>query len=197
MILDATIAGTQIYIDTNDILYAYESSGNLQLVIASDAVQSNPNLELYTNASPNEATAPSYADFVTATANHRFIEVSHATLTNVCVNLNRIARLAAIDSSNTTILFDKYNVVKSDTALSSLRANINSEIAIYRDADVDIVSDGTGVVTLPNDYISGSWKVFLRGTLVQRSSVSETAANKLTIAGSTRVGDFINVTYKY
>lgn len=63
--------------------------------------------------------------------------------------------------------------------------------------DEDIVSDGTGVITLANNYVSMKWRVFLRGVLVRKTDVSETGASELTLSVSTRVGDIINVQYYY
>ena len=67
MIISVTINGVVNYIDTDMILYAYDNSG-LTLVVASNSVAQNPNLELFVSASPQAATLPTYSDFKTATA---------------------------------------------------------------------------------------------------------------------------------
>lgn len=124
MIISVTINGVVNYIDTDMILYAYDNSG-LTLVVASNSVAQNPNLELFVSASPQAATLPTYSDFKTATAAANFLECTHATYTNIYVNLKRIQRLQEVDSSNTTILFDKYNTVDTSTSLSTLNTAIN------------------------------------------------------------------------
>jgi len=77
-------------------------------------------------------------------------------------------------------------------------ANLINAIPVpIRQANEDIVSDGTGVITLAHNYTSGSCKVYLRGVLVRKLDVSETGPNELTLSVSTRSGDFINVQYDY
>lgn len=198
MILEATIQGTQVNIDSNDILYGYEDGGNLQLVIAQDAVRNNPNLELYTNSAPSTATLPTYADFVTATADYKFSEVSHATLTNICVNLSRIARLTEIDSSNTTILFDKYNTVNTNTSVSTLRDAINGSLSsAATSATVTTLNTGaTGTSRAVVNVIDAA-ATTLKTVTVQQVPQAETAENSgeedIRIIGRAKAGsiDFI------
>jgi hypothetical protein len=197
MIIAVTINAVVNYIDTEMILYAYDDSG-LNLVVASNTVTQNPNLEIFPVSAIQVATVPTYADFVTATAGAKFIEISHATFGNICINLNRILRLEEIDSTHTNLLFDKYNNVQSDTFLGTLLSAINAVVSpSTRYASEDIVSDGTGVVTLSNNYASGTWNVFLRGGLLRKADVTETGPNELTLGVQTENGDFINVNYLY
>ena len=65
------------------------------------------------------------------------------------------------------------------------------------DGSEDFVSDGSGTITLPNNYISGKCEVFLRGVLLRKSDFSESSTNELTLIPPTEVGDFIHVNYKY
>lgn len=199
MILEVTISGTVYYIDTDLILYAYDDSG-LKFVYSEIGINYNPNAEVFESNSIQSPSLPTYADFVLSTANSKFIEVSNVLLGTICINLNRIQKLEDIGGTDTNLIFNKQQSVETDTAIGTLLPIINSTVMTpLRYADVDLVSDGSGVVTLPTNYITGTWRVTLRGALVRKTDISETGANELTFAGTitTRAGDFINVTYNY
>jgi len=196
MILQTTYLSTAYYIDTDIILYGYDNTG-LSLVLNQDSIINNSSATLFESNTVQAVTLPTYANFVTETAGYGFFIATHATLTAVCVNAKRIQRLEVIDSSNTTIYFELGVTLDVNESMANMITFINRAVSPPRYADEDIVSDGSGVITLSNNYISGSWKVFLRGALVQKASVSETGVDELTISVFTRAGDFINVQYDY
>lgn len=196
MILQTTYLATAYYIDTDIILYGYDNTG-LSLVLNQDSIINNSSATLFESNTVQAVTLPTYANFVTETAGYGFFVATHATLTAVCVNAKRIQRLEVIDSSNTTIYFELGVTLDVNESMANMITFINRAVSPPRYADEDIVSDGSGVITLSNNYISGSWKVFLRGALVQKASVSETGVDELTISVFTRAGDFINVQYDY
>ncbi len=195
MILAITISGEIRNIETNQFLYGYNNAG---LEIIPDKNYKSAAAAYFENNTPGILTLPAYIDFVTDTAMAKFVEITHATHGNICINTTKIQKLEEIDANNTTIWFDQFTSVDTDTALADLKAIINSALNGTQDADEDIVSDGSGIITLSNNYISGSWTVKLRGVEVRRTDVSETGANELTLTGvTTEVGDIINVKYKY
>jgi len=200
MIIKVTTSSTDSYIDTDIVLYAYDNTG-MEFILNLEKAKISPCAELFENNAPNAVSYPTYADFVTANVTD-FIELPHATLTNVCLNLKRVLRLEAIDSSNTLVLFDNNASVPVSMSLATLQAALNAALAPSSSSSTfvseDIVSDGSGVLTLSNRYISGTCNVFVRGVLVKKSKVSETGLMELTLtAGVTSSGDFINVNYLY
>lgn len=127
MILEITIGGEVSYIDTDIILYAYDDT-DLKLILGSGGVAYAPANEIFESNSIQTATVPTYANFVTYTARSGFLEVSHATLGTICINLLRINRLVVIDSSNTSIYFDKSNYVNVDVSIATLATAINAVV---------------------------------------------------------------------
>lgn len=196
MILQTTYLATAYYIDTDIILYGYDNTG-LSLVLNQDSIINNSSATLFESNTVQAVTLPTYANFVTETAGYGFFVATHATLTAVCVNAKRIQRLEVIDSSNTTIYFELGVTLDVNESMANMITFINRAVSPPRYADEDIVSDGSGVVTLANNYISGTWSFFLRGALVRKVDVTETGANELTTSLFTRSGDFINVKYQY
>jgi len=129
-----------------------------------------------------------YAELLAETG---FIEVARTGGTYI-VNPYRVMTI-----NNNVITFDngmQITTTDSDSAVANL---INAIPVPIRQANEDIVSDGTGVITLAHNYTSGSCKVYLRGALVRKADVSETGPDELTLSVSTRSGDFINVQYDY
>ena len=196
MILQTTYLATAYYIDTDIILYGYDNTG-LSLVLNQDSIINNSSATLFESNTVQAVTLPTYANFVTETAGYGFFVATHATLTAVCVNAKRIQRLEVIDSSNTTIYFELGVTLDVNESMANMIDFINRAVSPPRYADEDIVSDGSGVVTLAHNYISGTWSFFLRGALVRKVDVTETGANELTTSLSTKIGDFINVKYQY
>lgn len=196
MILQTTYLATAYYIDTDIILYGYDNTG-LSLVLNQDSIINNSSATLFESNTVQAVTLPTYANFVTETAGYGFFIATHATLTAVCVNAKRIQRLEVIDSSNTTIYFELGVTLDVNESMANMITFINRAVSPPRYADEDIISDGSGVVTLAHNYISGTWSFFLRGTLVRKTAVTETGANELTTSLSTKIGDFINVKYQY
>jgi len=194
MIIELTIDSEVFQIDTSIINYGY-NDGGLKLALSSVGLTYNPSAEIFENNNVTDVTLPTYADFVIATSNY-FLELASTAWTVINVNLSKIQRLVAIDSSNTTIYFSKYSAVDVNVGMAAIITAINGALNINH-ADEDIVSDGSGVIPLAHNYISGSWKVYLRGALVRKADVTETGADELTISVFTRSGDFINVTYNY
>ena len=132
MIIKITIAGTDCYIDTNVILYGYNNSG-LELVLSDINPGVSPISEVFENNAASAVSFPVYADFVTDNA-PGFLEVTHATLTNICLNVSRILRLEAIDSSNTTVMFDNMLTVPVSVSLSTLLTSISTAlIGVHND----------------------------------------------------------------
>jgi len=129
-----------------------------------------------------------YAELLAETG---FIEVARTGGTYI-VNPYRVMTI-----ESNIITFDNGMQITTTDSDSDVANRINAIPVPINHADEDIVSDGSGVITLSNNYISGSWKVFLRGALVQKASVSETGVDELTISVFTRSGDFINVQYDY
>ena len=196
MILQTTYLATAYYIDTDIILYGYDNTG-LSLVLNQDSIINNSSATLFESNTVQAVTLPTYANFVTETAGYGFFVATHATLTAVCVNAKRIQRLEVIDSSNTTIYFEFGVTLDVNESMANMIDFINRAVSPPRYADEDIVSDGSGVVTLTHNYISGTWSFFLRGTLVRKVDVTETGPDELTTSLFTRSGDFINVKYQY
>lgn len=196
MILQTTYLATAYYIDTDIILYGYDNTG-LSLVLNQDSIINNSSATLFESNTVQAVTLPTYANFVTETAGYGFFVATHATLTAVCVNAKRIQRLEVIDSSNTTIYFELGVTLDVNESMANMITFINRAVSPPRYADEDIVSDGSGVVTLSHNYISGTWSFFLRGALVRKVDVSETGPDELTTSLFTRSGDFINVKYQY
>ena len=123
---------------------------------------------------------PTYATFVTDTADFLLLRNGFYTVWGfVNVNLLSIERLELIDSSNTKVYFNATDYVEVNVGIATFK---RLSIQPYHPPllDEDIVSDGSGVVTLANNYISGTWSFYLKGTLVRKSDVSETGANELT-----------------
>lgn len=196
MIFKFTKYGTDYYVDSDIIQYGYDNSG-LELVLSNNNTAFNPSLQVYKSTSINVAELPTYATFVTDTADFYFLEMVHTVWGFVNVNLLSIERLELIDSSNTKVFFNATDYVEVNVGIATIQTAINTALSPPRYADEDIVSDGSGVVTLAHNYISGTWSFYLRGTLVRKSDVSETGANELTTSLFTRSGDFINVKYQY
>jgi len=196
MILQTTYLSTAYYIDTDIILYGYDNSG-LSLVLNQDSIVNNSSATLFESNTVQAVSVPTYANFVSGTAGYGFFVATHATLSAVCVNAKRVQRLEVIDSSNTTIYFELGITLDVNESMSDMINFINRAVAPTLHADEDIVSDGSGVITVAHPYISGSWRVFLRGALVQKASVTETGPDELSISVLTKIGDFINVTYDY
>lgn len=196
MIFKFTKYGTDYYVDSDIIQYGYDNSG-LELVLSNNNTAFKPSLQVYKSTSINVAELPTYATFVTDTADFYFLEMVHTVWGFVNVNLLSIERLELIDSSNTKVYFNATDYVEVNVGIATIQTAINTALTPPRYADEDIVSDGSGVVTLANNYISGTWSFYLRGTLVRKSDVSETGANELTTSLFTRSGDFINVKYQY
>jgi len=200
MIIKVTISGVDSYIDTDIVLYTYDNTG-MELILNLEKAKISPCAELFENNAPTIVSYPTYSNFVTDNAAN-FLEVTHATLTNICLNIHRVLRLEEIDASNTTVKFDNGASVPVSMSLATLQAALNAALAPSSSSSTfvseDIASDGSGVLTLAHGYISGTWNVAVRGVLVKRTKVSETGANELTLtAGTTVAGDFINVTYYY
>ena len=196
MILQTTYLATAYYIDTDIILYGYDNTG-LSLVLNQDSIINNSSATLFESNTVQAVTLPTYANFVTETAGYGFFVATHATLTAVCVNAKRIQRLEVIDSSNTTIYFELGVTLDVNESMANMITFINRAVSPPRYADEDIVSDGSGVVTLAHNYISGTWSFFLRGALVRKVDVSETGPDELTTSLFSSSGDFINVKYQY
>lgn len=128
MIIKVTISGVDQYIDTSVILYAFDNSG-LEFVLNQRDDAYLVVSEIFENNAPNASSFPTYANFVSENV-PGFLQVSHAVLTNICINLSRVLRLEAIDASNTTIKFDNMTYVEVDVALATLQTNINAAIPI-------------------------------------------------------------------
>lgn len=129
-----------------------------------------------------------YAELLAETG---FIEVARTGGTYI-VNPYRVMTI-----ESNIITFDNGMQITTTDSDSTVANLINAIPVPIRQANEDIVSDGTGVITLAHNYTSGSCKVYLRGVLVRKSDVSETGPNELTLSVSTRSGDFINVQYDY
>jgi len=196
MIFNFTQYGIDYYVDSDIIQYGYDNSG-LELVLSNNNTAFKPSLQVYKSTSINVAELPTYANFVTETSAYYFLEMVHTIWGYVNVNLLSIERLELIDSSNTKVYFNATDYVEVNVGIATIQTAINTALTPPRYADEDIVSDGSGVVTLAHNYISGTWSFFLRGTLVRKVDVTETGANELTTSLFTRSGDFINVKYQY
>lgn len=129
-----------------------------------------------------------YAELLAETG---FIEVARSGGTYI-VNPYRVMTI-----ESNIITFDNGMQITTTDSDSDVANRINAIPVPLNHADEDIVSDGTGVITLAHNYTSGTCKVYLRGALVRKADVSETGPDELTISVSTRAGDFINVTYDY
>lgn len=198
MILKITYNSSDSYIDTDIILYGYDDSG-LNLVLNQIGQGSNPAAQLFYANGQQAVSFPSYSSFLSDTSSV-FLECDHATYTKVNINVARIKRIEAIDSSNTKVYFEQSTSVDVVMAVDDLQAAINAVGSVPTDAHEDFIASGTsGVITLAHNYISGSWEVYQRGILVRRSEVSESSPNTLTLSSAypVRVGDFLHVKYKY
>jgi len=191
MILDITISGTVNSIDTKIVLYGYDDSG-LKLAISTSGIKYSPSAEIFQSTSLNTVTLPTYADFVTDTASFGFLEVTHGTYTNVCINLARIEKLEAIDSSNTTVRFDKYNSVNVNMSLSALETAINSALTPSSGGvtdgdkgDVTVSSSGS-VWTIDNLAVTNAKINDVDATKVNTDSTHRFVTDaQLTVIGNT------------
>lgn len=128
MILELTYNGDVQTIDTQVILYGYDNSG-LNIIINTVGIAYNPSANIFEANALQAISNPSYTTFVTNTADAGFFEATHATLTTVCVNANRISKLEVIDSSNTTIQFNTNQSVDVNESMSALITLINDALA--------------------------------------------------------------------
>jgi competence transcription factor ComK len=197
MIIEITKLGTPYFLETAMVLYAYNNAG-LEIVSYTTSIyQAFTDInQTFSNAEPNVVTAPSYASFVTQTQRSYFSEFPHATLTNVCVNLQRIQKIIEIDPTHTKIYFDRFNQVNVVAAIADVQAQINAAVLSYTTITDEVSSDGTGTVTTSQAYQPGSLKVYVDGTRTSPSRITEITPTTYTIAnapeiGSTIITDFI------
>ena len=127
MIVAITYNGTDYYIDSELILYGFDDSG-LNLVLNQKAIRYNPAAEIFESNTIQAVSSPTYATFVSDTADFHFLEVSHATYGTICVNLDRIKRLEANGSADTNIFFEIGASVEVDVAIAVLEAAINTAL---------------------------------------------------------------------
>ena len=76
MIFKFTKYGTDYYVDSDIIQYGYDNSG-LELVLSNNNTAFKPSLQVYKSTSINVAELPTYATFVTDTADFYFLEMVH------------------------------------------------------------------------------------------------------------------------
>lgn len=148
MIIQLTYQGEVQNLDTDIVLYGYDATG-LNIVINQVAIRYNPAEQFYTATTLQAISSPSYATFVTDTEQAGFFEASHATLTTVCVNANRIVRLEEIDPSNSTVYFNTNQSVNVVESIASLLTLINGArtVGFVTDGDKgDITVSGGGTV---------------------------------------------------
>lgn len=157
MIIEITISGTAYQIDTDSIIYGYNDT-TLHLALSQIGINHTPAAEIFENNIVNSVSVPTYADFVTATANYFFLECASTDWTVINVNLLRIKALEVIDSSNTTIIFSKYNTVNVNVGIATLATAINNALSILTAntpitpaTKTKITYDANGLVTAGAD----------------------------------------------
>ena len=196
MLIEFEISGETRYIDSDSILYGYESGGTFYIAMSRIVANYNPNAEAFVSPGFAEVTMPVYADFVTMLTGYGFIEISHATFSGLCVNVALIKSVTAIDSSNTTVQFDRFQSVDSDTTISTLLSSLNTTSRGSDEYEDEQTATGSGTITLPHDYIPGSLRVYIDGGRVNPSRITESAADEYDIAHPPDSGSIILTTYK-
>ena len=135
MITTIDISSVEYYIDTDAILYGY-NSGGLRLV-ADEFLKVNDANSMFALGTYTAIRVPTYANFKTNTANYGFKEWTHGTFTNVYVNVNKIKSIIDVGGTSTQLIFNNrqsltisvaYGTVITDI-LTAQRAYIDTKIA--------------------------------------------------------------------
>ena len=130
MIQDINISGTDYYISTEAVLYAYEGvAGALGVVTDPTMLNYNAAIEIFPVGSNYTISGTTYAAFKAATSAGQFDDFTHATLTEVYVNCKKVKRITA-DGSNTFVYFNNSINVTVTELVGAVKTKINAKVNV-------------------------------------------------------------------
>lgn len=130
MIQDINISGTDYYISTDAVLYAYEGVAGALVVVADPTMLNyNAAIEIFPVGSNYTISGTTYAAFKAATSAGQFDDFTHATLTEVYVNCKKVKRITA-NGSNTFVYFNNSINVTVTELVGAVKTKINAKVNV-------------------------------------------------------------------
>jgi hypothetical protein len=130
MIQDINISGTDYYISTDAVLYAYEGVAGALVIVADKTLMNHTAAIEMIPASPNyTVNGTTYAAFKAATSAGQYDDFTHATLTEVYVNCQHVKRIIE-QGTDTLIYFNNTTSVTVSELVGAVKTKINAKVNV-------------------------------------------------------------------